>query len=297
MFNFIKKNLQKIYHSITSKLHSLFNQSHINEDTLKELELILLQADTGVKTTKSIISDLKALHAQDKIHGGSDLKAALAEKLISILSGQQNSIDNPDIILLVGINGSGKTTSAAKIAHQAKMVGKKTLFVAADTFRAAAPEQLNSWALRTDAAIELGKTGQDPASVVFAGCQRFKDEKFDLLVIDTAGRLQSKTNLMHELEKIKRVITKQLPDKQIVTLLTIDAMLGQNSFEQAELFHKSTDLSGIILTKMDGTGKGGIVFSIADQLHIPICYISYGESLECYKAFDAKTYVQELLAD
>lgn len=297
MFNFIKKNLQKIYLNITSRLTSLFSQSSINEETLKELELILLQADTGVKTTRNIISDLKTLHAQGSVQIGSDLKRALADKLVSILTKQQKNYDNPDIILLVGINGSGKTTSAAKIAHQAKMAGKRTLFVAADTFRAAAPEQLNSWASKTDAAIELGKTGQDPASVVFTGCQRFKDEGFDLLIIDTAGRLQSKSNLMHELEKIKRVITKQLSHKKIVTLLTIDAMLGQNSFEQAELFNKSTDLSGIILTKMDGTGKGGIVFSIADQLHIPICSISYGESLECYKPFDAQTYVQELLAD
>lgn len=296
MFNFIKKNLQKIYHSITSKLGSLFSRSYVDEQTLKDLELILLQADTGVKTTKNIISDLKALHTQGTIKVGSDLKQALADKLLAILT-KQETVLNPEIILLVGINGSGKTTSAAKIAHQAKTAGKRTLFVAADTFRAAAPEQLNSWASKTGSAIELGVTGQDPASVVFTGCQRFKDEKFDLLIIDTAGRLQSKTNLMHELEKVKRVIAKQLPDKKIVTLLTIDAMLGQNSFEQAELFHKSTDLSGIILTKMDGTGKGGIIFSIADQLKIPIAYISYGESLECYKPFDATTYVQELLAD
>lgn len=296
MFNFIKKNLQKIYHSITSRLGSLFGQSTIDEETLKELELILLQADTGVPTTKKIIKHLKEQHANGIIKAGSELKAALHKELLSILV-HHASTDDADVILLVGINGSGKTTCAAKIAYHAHKQSKKVLFVAADTFRAAAPEQLNAWATKTNASIELGQSGQDPASVVFAGCKRFKDEEYDQLIIDTAGRLQTKINLMRELEKIKRVIAKQLPDKKIATLLTIDAMLGQNSFEQAQLFHESTDLSGIILTKMDGTGKGGIVFSIVDQLQIPIMYISYGEEPQAYKPFDAQTYVQELLED
>ncbi len=294
MFNFIKKNLQKIYNSITDKLGNLFGQSTVDEDTLKDLELILLQADTGVPTTKNIIKYLKDQHARGAIKAGTDLKLALHKELLSILA-QHASTDNADVILLVGINGSGKTTCAAKMAYRARKQNKRVLFVAADTFRAAAPEQLDAWATKTDTAIELGHTGQDPASVVFAGCKRFNDEGYDQLIIDTAGRLQTKINLMRELEKIKRVIAKQLPDKKIATLLTIDAMLGQNSFEQAQLFHESTDLSGIILTKMDGTGKGGIVFSIADQLQIPIMYISYGEEPQAYKPFDAQAYVQELL--
>ncbi len=293
MFNFIKKNLQKIYHSVTSKLGTLFGQATIDEQTLKSLELILLQADAGVPTTKKIMQHLKEQHANGTIQAGSDLKAALHTELVSIL--QQPSTDDADIILLVGINGSGKTTCASKLAHMAHTQNKRVLFVAADTFRAAAPEQLDAWAAHTNTAIELGQTGQDPASVVFAGCKRFVDERYDQLIIDTAGRLQTKINLMRELEKIKRVIAKQVPEKKICTLLTIDAMLGQNSFEQAQLFHESTDLSGILLTKMDGTGKGGIVFSIADQLQIPIRYISYGENPEAFKSFDAHAYVQELL--
>lgn len=294
MFNFIKSHLQKIYSNITSKLSALFGSAAIDAETLKKLELILLQADTGVQTTRHIIEKLKEQHRSGSIKHGSDLKDALHNILLEILTKQTISDNHPDIILLVGINGSGKTTLAAKLAYQYR--NKKVLFVAADTFRAAAPEQLQSWAAKTDVAIEMSTPGQDPASVVFTGCQRYKDDQFNLMIVDTAGRLQNKSNLMHELEKIRRVIGKQLPDKKVATFLTIDAMLGQNSFEQAKLFHESTQLSGIILTKMDGSGKGGIVFSIADQLHVPVIYISYGEQLEHFKPFNAHTYVQELLS-
>lgn len=294
MFGFIKNTLSKIYHAVTGQLNSLFNRTTVDTDTLKELELILLQADTGVKTTRGIIEQLKKEHAAGNVKGGAELKQALEKILLAIMSKKPAIID-ADIILLVGINGSGKTTFAAKLAHRMQQNKKKTLFVAADTFRAAAPEQLLEWSRRTGSAIELSTTGQDPASVVFTGCQRFKDEQFDRLIIDTAGRLQTKVNLMKELEKVKRVIAKQLPDKTVCTLLTIDAMLGQNSFEQAQLFNESTDLSGIVLTKMDGTGKGGIVFSIADQLGIPVAYISYGETLDATKPFDPVSYVKELL--
>lgn len=292
MFGFIKKSLSKIYNAVTGKLNALFSKKTIDADTLKELELILLQADTGVKTTRTIIEQLKLAHAAGTVQEGSELKAALEQILISILSKQ--SASTADIILLVGINGSGKTTFAAKLAHY---FGKqhKTLFVAADTFRAAAPEQLARWSEKTGTAIEMSAPGQDPASVVYTGCERFKNEGFDRLIIDTAGRLQTKSNLMKELEKIKRVVAKQLPEKKICTLLTVDAMLGQNSFEQAQLFNESTDLSGIVLTKMDGTGKGGIVFSIVEQLSIPIAYISYGETLEAIKEFNAQEYVKDLL--
>lgn len=297
MFHFIKSNLQKIYTSITNKLGTLFTNNTIDETTLKELELILLQADTGVKTTKTIIEQLKTEYTKGTIRSGTELKKALCQQLHALLKQTKINIQDPDIILLVGINGSGKTTTAAKIAYHAHRSGKRTLFVAADTFRAAAPEQLSIWASKIDATIELGTQDQDPASVVFNGSKRFIQEEQDLLIIDTAGRLQTKTNLMQELEKIKRVITKQLPHKKIATYVTIDAMLGQNSFEQAQLFHESTDLSGIILTKMDGTGKGGIIFAIADQLGIPVVSIAYGEQIESYKPFDQKVYVEELIGN
>jgi fused signal recognition particle receptor len=195
----------------------------------------------------------------------------------------------------VGINGSGKTTFAAKLANAYVTQGKKTLLVAADTFRAAAVEQLTTWATRTNTPIVTGNPGQDPASVIFQGCQQFNLHHYDALIIDTAGRLHTKTNLMHELAKIKRIIAQQLPNEPVETLLTIDAMLGQNSFEQAKLFKECTHVNGIVLTKMDGTGKGGIVFSIAHELNIPITFISYGEQLTQFASFNPHTYVQELI--
>jgi fused signal recognition particle receptor len=295
MFNFIKNSLKKIYQAVTGKLAGLFGKKTVDAETLKELELILLQADTGVPTTRTIINQIREQQKLGLIEHGSALKDALEVSLLEILTHRKAPQETP-ITLLVGINGSGKTTFAAKLAQHAAKQGHKVLLVAADTFRAAAPEQLNSWAQRTGADTITGKPGQDPASVVFAGCAAFKQGNYDRLIIDTAGRLQTKVNLMHELEKIKRSINKQLPELAITTLVTIDSMLGQNSFEQAKLFHESTDLSGIVLTKMDGTGKGGIVFAIAHQLEIPVAYISYGEQPEDFKPFDAAEYVRNLLA-
>ncbi len=293
MFGFIKKTLSKIYNQFTSKVSSLFSTEKLDEQVLKELELLLISSDAGVKTTRSIIENLKAQFQQGKLDKGSDLKTALEEQLLNIL--QKNTSESScSIFLLVGINGSGKTTFAGKLAHMLAQQRKKVLLVAADTFRAAAPEQLARWAERTHAQIMVGKEGQDPASVVFAGCQKFKQEGFDTLIIDTAGRLQTKVNLMKELEKIRNVIGKQL-DQNICTLLTVDSMLGQNSLEQAKLFHESTKLDGIVLTKMDGTGKGGIVFAIAQEIGVPITYITYGEQLENIKPFNAQEYVHELL--
>lgn len=294
MFSFIKNTLQKIYTQFTSKVSALFSRQTLDEQTLKELELLLISSDTGVKTTRSIIQNLKEQFNKGEIKAGSDLKTALEQQLLHILQAK-NTPENCSIFLLVGINGSGKTTFAGKLAHQLVKQNKKVLLVAADTFRAAAPEQLTRWAERTNSHIMLGKEGQDPASVVFAGCEKFKQEGFDALIIDTAGRLQTKINLMKELEKIRNVVGKQLQNQSICTLLTIDSMLGQNSFEQAKLFHESTQLNGIVLTKMDGTGKGGIVFAIAQELGIPIAYITYGEQLDNIKPFNAQDYVHELL--
>jgi fused signal recognition particle receptor len=294
MFSFIKNSLKKIYSGITSQLNTLFGKKTIDEAALKELEVILLSADTGVKTTRSIITQLKEMHAAGQITEGESLKQALNELLLATLS-KPSAPKEGNVFVLVGINGSGKTTFAAKLAQQYKSLGKKVLLVAADTFRAAATQQLAQWAEKTGVALEQGTENQDPASVVFQGCDRFEKEQFDILIIDTAGRLHTKSHLMDELAKIKRVIDKKLPSQSINTLLTIDSMLGQNSFEQAKLFKECTQVDGIILTKMDGTGKGGIVFAIADELTIPIWYLTFGEQIEQLKQFDKKEYVTNLL--
>lgn len=295
MFNFIKNSLKKIYNSITSRLGALFGKETIDAQTLKELEIILLSADTGVQTTRSILQKLKDRHAAGQITKGDDLKSELQKELLSILAPHEVQTITGNVFVLVGINGSGKTTFAAKLAHKYASQNKRVLFVAGDTFRAAAPEQLALWADQIGVDIVKGNQGQDPASVVFQGCETFKNGNYDILIIDTAGRLHTKTNLMNELAKIKRVISRQLPDTQINTLLTIDSMLGQNSFEQAKLFKSCTDVNGIVLTKMDGTAKGGILFAIADEIAIPIWYITYGEKPDQLKPFNAQEYIENLL--
>lgn len=294
MFSFIKNKLQKIYSQVTSKISALFSSNKLDENTLKELELILIGADTGIKTTRIIIQNLKEKFQQGQLPEGMALKDALEHELLTILRAPQAPILGP-IYMMVGINGSGKTTSSAKIAHSLMAQGKKVLLIAADTFRAAATQQLEQWAQKINCPLVTGTQGQDPAAVVFNGIQEYVRNHYDAVIIDTAGRLQTKVNLMKELEKIKRVITKVAPDKPITTLLTIDAMLGQNSFEQAKLFNEAVKIDGIILTKLDGTGKGGIVFGIAYELGIPTAFISFGEQVDQIKAFDASEYVHDLL--
>lgn len=295
MFGFIRTKLQKIFVAVTSKLGSFFSRKTIDDAALKELEVLLLSSDVGIATAQSIVAQLKK-DIDAGLHDGAQLKGHMHTILLNILTTAENKeFQNNNIFLFVGINGSGKTTSIGKLAHMFVSQGKKVLLVAADTFRAAAPEQLKEWATNTGADILLGKDGQDPASLVFQGCEKFKNEQYDILIIDTAGRLQTKINLMHELAKIKRAVEKQLPQESIATLLTIDAMLGQNSFEQAKLFKESTDVTGIILTKMDGTGKGGIVFAIAQELAIPVAFMTFGEKAEQIKVFDPQEYVTELL--
>jgi len=289
VFSFIKEKLSKIYNQFTSKLSALLGRTTLDEQTLKDLEILLLSADTGVQTTRAIIKRLQ------EMADGRSLHEVLRVILMDELQKAPAYAYDAQVMLLVGINGSGKTTFAGKLAHHYAQKGKKVLLVAADTFRAAAPEQLRVWATRSGVALVEGKPGQDPSSVVFEGCQRFKDEKFDIVIIDTAGRLQTKVNLMQELAKINRVVAKQVPGYTMQTLLTIDAMLGQNSFEQANLFKACTHVNGIVLTKMDGTGKGGIVFGIANQLNIPVAYISYGEAIDQMTPFNAKQYVTELV--
>ncbi len=294
MFSFIKKAFTTIYEQVTGKLRSLFHRSTVDETTLKELEKILIEADTGIHTTRTLLDELRKEAAHGTLKTGEDLEKALQINLARLLAIHPYNPE-ADVYLLVGINGSGKTTFASKLAAHLQSQGKKVLLVAADTFRAAATEQLQTWAHRLSLDIITGKAEQDPASVVYAGCEEYKKGHYQALIIDTAGRLQSKVNLMKELEKLRKILSKQLPEAQVTTLLTIDSMLGQNSFDQAKLFKESTDVTGIVLTKMDGTGKGGIVFSITEQLKIPIAYISFGEKVDQLALFDREAYLKELL--
>lgn len=295
MFNFIKDKLKKIYSHVTEKLHTIFSLKAIDASTILEIEKLLITADAGIAVTKHIIKDLQEAYKAGNLKEGADAKELIEQKLLEMLPHQEPIA--AQVFLLVGINGCGKTTFAGKLAHFFTQQKKSCLLAAADTFRAAAPEQLTSWAQQADADLLIGKQNQDPAAVTFDACEKFKKDNYDYLIIDTAGRLQTKDNLMKELEKIKRIITKQLPNHQICTLLTIDAMLGQNSLDQATIFHEATHVDGIILTKLDGTAKGGIIFAITENLHIPIRFISYGEGIADIAPFEPKEYIANLLGD
>ena len=291
MFNFFKNSLSKIYSTVTSKFASVF-QGKLDESSIEEIRKILISSDAGIKTTNAVIEELKNRYKSGQIKDGSDLKLLLKEILLKILD--INFDYNFDVCIMLGINGSGKTTFCAKLANFYKSEGKRVLLVAADTFRAAAVDQLESWSLKIGVDLYKGKVNQDPASVVFGGCNKFKNENYDILIIDTAGRLQTKSHLMQELSKIKKVILKQL-DCKISALLTLDSMLGQNSLEQAKLFNESTELDGLILTKLDGTGKGAFVFNVANEFKIPVAFTSFGEKLSAFARFDGKEYVNQLL--
>ena len=298
LFSFIKDKLKKVYTGFTSKLSSLFSRERPDKAFLDELSELLLIADTGVKATQEIIKQLASRIEGQKLEDMDVVKKHLEDILVTMLQLPVTTInDQASIILMVGVNGSGKTTFISKYANILKKQGKKVLIVAGDTFRAAACQQLIEWGRRIGVEVFVGKDGQDPASVIFDACAFFKQGNFDYLIVDTAGRLQTKINLMRELEKIRKVIDRQLNDFHIATWLIIDAMLGQNSLRQAEVFHEATQVNGIILTKFDGTGKGGIVFSIAKMFQLPVVYITYGENLDDIKRFTSQEYVHELLQD
>jgi len=294
MFRFLKEQFTKIYKQVTSRLQSLFSKGPVDETTLKELERILLEADTGVATTRLLITHLRDEMARGALETGEQLREALGTRLKAILHEYPYKKAGP-VYILVGVNGTGKTTFVAKLAHHFASQGKKVMVAAADTFRAAAAEQLKVWADRTGVGFVESTQGQDPSAVVFTACERFTNENYDILIIDTAGRLQTKANLMRELEKMRKVVRRFMPDTSVTTLLTVDALIGQNSFDQAKLFNEAAQLDGVILTKMDGTAKGGMVFAIAHDLKIPIAYVSFGEQVDHMAPFNPDKYVDELL--
>ncbi len=305
MLNFLKSSYNKVKAALSttgsllgSKLRALFSKQ-IDSHALEELEKLLYEADLGVQTASDLTQKIKELHASNPSMKGDDFIAAIRKEILDIL--KVPSIDphlasiSPYIILIVGVNGNGKTTSVAKLAKKYQDNNKKVLVAAADTFRAAAVEQLEMWAHRLKVDIVKGVAKSDPASVVFDAVNAGKARHSDIVIIDTAGRLHTKTALMQELDKIKRSCKKLVPDSPHETLLVLDATTGQNAIDQAKTFHQFTPLTGLILTKLDGTAKGGIVISIQRQLGIPVKYIGVGEGIDDLEVFDAETYVDTLL--
>jgi fused signal recognition particle receptor len=294
--------LKKTRTNLFSKLKDLTNRfSSFNDDFFNELEEVLILADVGVETTLKLIDELKE-HIKKEKH--TNIYELIVKKLAQIYDPDQSldssikyNKDGLTVILMVGVNGSGKTTSAVKLAMKIKKEGKKVMLVAADTFRAGAIEQLIEWGEKTNIFVFKKEVGSDPASVVFDAIKLGEKENYDVLIIDTAGRLQTKDNLMRELEKINRVITKELNNPPSETLLVIDATTGQNGIMQTKGFSEVTNVTGIILTKLDGTAKGGIVLAIKDKLNIPVKYVGLGEKIDDLEEFSIEKYLYGLFKD
>lgn len=281
------------------KIRSLF-QGKIDEEAIEHLEELFYQADLGSQMSAALAEKVRTLYRK-KPHLTSDeiLKEVKEELLAELIQIPSHTIPqgNPHVILIVGVNGNGKTTSVAKLAYFYHKQGKKVLIAAADTFRAAAIDQLEKWAAKIGVDLVKGKSGSDPAAVVFDAVEAAKNRGCHIVLVDTAGRLHTKTDLMKELEKIHRVTGKALPGAPHETLLVLDATIGQNGVEQALMFHKFTPLTGLILTKMDGTAKGGTAIAIQKKLKLPIAYIGTGETLEAFAHFDPKAFIDELFTE
>ncbi|MBQ3099912.1 MAG: signal recognition particle-docking protein FtsY [Clostridia bacterium] len=296
-FDKLKSGLAKTKKTVFAPINSLLSAVHkVDEDFLEELEEILICADTGMDTTTEIIDTLRAKIKEDRISGSDDVLLALKEIMADLIGeGGTLMLDSaPSVILVIGVNGVGKTTSIAKIANNLKKDGKKVLLCAADTFRAAAIDQLQIWADRCGVDIIKHTEGADPAAVVYDAANAAKSRKSDVLIIDTAGRLHNKKNLMDELAKISRVLDRELPDSTRETLLVLDATTGQNAINQAKEFTNAASITGLVLTKLDGTAKGGCILSIKKELGIPVKFIGVGEAIDDMEKFDTKEFVRAL---
>ena len=288
--------------SFFSKMKTaVVGKSKIDVDLLDELEEVLIRSDVGVATTIKIIEALELRVSKDKYIGTEELNQILRDEITSILLQQETKEltnfeaplpNSPHVIMVVGVNGVGKTTTIGKLSHHFKQGGKKVILGAADTFRAGAIDQLQIWADRVGVPLVKQKMGSDPASVAFDTLQSAVTQKSDLVIIDTAGRLHNKVNLMNELTKVKRVMEKVIPDAPHEVLLILDGSTGQNAFEQAKQFTAATDVTSLAITKLDGTAKGGVVMGISDQFQIPVKYIGMGESMEDLQLFHAESFVE-----
>jgi len=297
-FSKLVAGLSKTRDNIVSGIESIFTGfSNIDDEFYEELEEILIMADLGINTTTSVIENLKVKVKEEKIKEPKECKELLIESIMEQMQVRESDYefeDKKSIIMLIGVNGVGKTTSVGKLAGQFKDRGKKVIVAAADTFRAAAIEQLTEWANRAGVDIIAQKEGSDPAAVIYDAVTAAKARNTDILICDTAGRLHNKKNLMEELKKIDRVITREYPEAYRETLVVLDGTTGQNALVQAREFNEVAKISGIILTKLDGTAKGGIAIAIQAELGIPVKYITIGEHIDDLQKFDAKDFVNAL---
>ena len=295
----IKNGLARTKKSMAVSLNNLFASfTGENEEFFDELEETLILADAGVDTATDAVERLRKLTKERGLRGGAEVQAAFVEIMAGYLTFEEMDLrlnTRPSVILMVGVNGVGKTTTIGKLARRYRDAGKKVLLAAADTFRAAAAEQLTIWAERAGVDVVRHEEGSDPAAVVYDAIAAAKARKTDLIIVDTAGRLHNKQNLMNELSKIRRIISRELPDADVETLLVIDATTGQNGLLQARSFRDAADLSGVVLTKLDGTAKGGIVFSIARELELPVKFIGVGEQPDDLLPFEPRTFAEALL--
>lgn len=299
-FSKIKENLKKTKENLDIKISNVFANNKDIDKVIDELEETLILSDVGINTSVKICDNLRQELKKQIDKSENAIKELLKKEMEKILlssSEDSNSYSSAEkqVILIVGVNGVGKTTSIGKIANLYKKQEKKVLLAAADTFRAGAVEQLEIWAKRTNCDICSGKEGQDPASVVFDAATKFKNEDYDILICDTAGRLHNKTNLMNELEKINRIIDKNLEGIKKEVLIVLDSTTGQNGAIQVKSFYEKTSLNGIILTKLDSTAKGGVVFSIVSELNLPIKYIGVGEQIDDIEIFNPKEFVEAII--
>ena len=297
-FDKLKQGLGKTKNSIDEKINNVFSVFRkVDEELLEELEEVLIMSDIGMETSVKIIDELREKIKKEKIQDEENVKTALKEIMKEILDIGDNSLNletKPSIILVVGVNGVGKTTSIGKIANNLTKQGKKVIVAAADTFRAAAVEQLEIWANRSNSIIVKKEEGSDPASVVYDAIRKTNELNADVLVIDTAGRLHNKKYLMDELFKIKKVIEKEMPDCSKEVLLVIDAETGQNAIQQVKAFKETTDITGLVLTKLDGTAKGGVVVGIVSENQIPIKFIGVGEGIDDMQEFNSEEFINAL---
>ena len=300
----LDKGLSKTKENVFKKLsRAVAGKTKVDDDVLDELEEVLISSDVGVSTTIKIIERIEKRVAQDKYLNSKELNLILKEEIAKLLDENNatnfnQSIEtkdgNPYVLMVVGVNGVGKTTTIGKLAYQFKKSGKKVYLGAADTFRAAAIEQIEIWAKRVDVPLVKQKMGSDPASVAYDTIKSAKNNNADIVIIDTAGRLHNKINLMNELTKIKRVMKKIVPDAPHEVILILDGSTGQNAFEQAKQFTKATDVTSMALTKLDGTAKGGVVIGISDQFKIPVKYIGIGEQMQDLQIFNKNEFVDSL---